>query len=189
MSGAKHVFQFDSKAAVGHRKMPSAYHSFASVRRILTKHLYLASRDVVSRTPFPGGRATRWRPPGKAVLRRNTHLGLPCVGRTALGRTFHGKDKAAKILAWLGDSFGPIRFEHRLIMVQGDCFCEEFNFIISDQDARIPATEILIYEDAYIKELRLYVDRIDVAQIAAHNVIEKAIINWIASMSLRDLPW
>ena len=107
---------------------------------------------------------------------------------SAVGRTFHGRENLAQVLIWLRDAYGPIRFDHRLIMVKGDCFFEEFNFLFPGHGVSIPATEILLYEGSLIKELRIYVDRLDLAQVAARNRFEQCIIDWITSLGLRGFP-
>ena len=52
----------------------------------------------------------------------------------------------------------------------------------------IPATEILLYEGFLIKELRIFVYRLNLAQSAAHNRFEYRIIDWITSLGLRGFP-
>ena len=62
---------------------------------------------------------------------------------------------------------GSITFEPGKILVEGDFFFEEFVLLgrkAPGEEVRVKATEVLVYEDYQVTQLRLYFDRLTVAR-------------------------
>jgi ketosteroid isomerase-like protein len=105
------------------------------------------------------------------------------------GIVLRGKDHLKKALYWLYEMVGEIKFEPVIIMVDGDVFFEEF-ILKGNKDGKnyeIKATEVLIYKDYKVKTLRLYLDRLQVADAIAKGFFEKFIVKKINNKIFKNL--
>ena len=106
------------------------------------------------------------------------------------GLIFTGKNEIENIINWMYAQFGKIEFEPVVIMVEGNTFFEEFVFCVApDSDQiKIKAAEVLEYEDHKIKSLRLYIDRLDMAQKLSKGVFERLLVNFVNQGTIKGLP-
>ena len=105
------------------------------------------------------------------------------------GIVLRGKVHLKKALNWLYEMVGKIKFEPIIIMVDGDVFFEEF-ILKGNKDGKnyeIKATEVLIYKDYKVKTLRLYLDRLQVADTIAKGFFEKFIVKKINNKIFKNL--
>ena len=106
------------------------------------------------------------------------------------GVVLRGKAGVEKSLKWLYRELGQIRFEPITIMVEGNVFFEEFVLEArrdSGREVRIKATEMLVYQDYKVTQLRFYFDRLTLARAMAHGFIERWLVTRIERASLRGL--
>ena len=105
------------------------------------------------------------------------------------GIVLRGKVHLKKALNWLYELIGEIIFEPIVIMIDDDVFFEEF-IIKGDKHGKkfeFKAAEVLIYKDYKVKSLRLYFDRLQVADIISERFFEKFIVSIINNKSLKGL--
>ena len=105
------------------------------------------------------------------------------------GIVLRGKDHLKKALTWLYEMFGEIKFDPIVIMVDGDVFFEEFILKGCKQgkEFEVKAAEVLIYRDYKVKTLRLYIDRLQAANVISEGFFEKFIVKLINKKSIRGL--
>jgi ketosteroid isomerase-like protein len=106
------------------------------------------------------------------------------------GLTFKSKDAIERTIDWMYVQFGKIRFHPIVIMVDGSTFFEEFILCatLDSKEIEIKAAEVLEYEEYKIKSLRLYIDRLEIAQLLSRGGIERLLVNWVNQGTLRGLP-
>ena len=105
------------------------------------------------------------------------------------GIVLRGKDHLKKALNWLYEIVGEIKFIPVIIMVDSEVFFEEF-ILKRNKDGKnydIKATEVLIYKNYKVKTLRLYLDRLQVADAIAKGFFEKFIVKIINNKILKNL--
>jgi ketosteroid isomerase-like protein len=105
------------------------------------------------------------------------------------GIRLKGKTAARKGIEWMYANLGEIHLEPVVIMVQGDVFFEEFVIRATRRTTRteIKAAEVLVYEDYRVKSLRLYLDRLQLAEATAKSLVERAIARRLDKTSLKGL--
>ncbi len=105
------------------------------------------------------------------------------------GITLHGKDHLKKAIDWLYDMVGEIKFQPLVILTDGDVFFEEFVLRGNKQGKKfaINVAEVLIYKDYKVKTLRLYLDRLQVADNLVKRFFDKLIVNLINKKMLKAL--
>jgi len=106
------------------------------------------------------------------------------------GVTLHGKADLEKALDWLYGELGTIRFLPIKIMIDGDTFFEEFVLQAkrgAEPEVRIKATEVLVYRDYKVTQLRLYFDRLALARVLARGFLETWIVRKVERVSLKGL--
>ena len=129
-----------------------------------------------------------------AVERDDREAVLNCFSEDGevelFGLRMRGKTQIRDAIDWMFNTLGKIRFEPRVIMIDGDTFFEEFVLVAQRPDGsllRVDAAEVLIYEDCRVKSLRLYFDRLALAGFAAKGAIEKSLIHWLEQVTLKGL--
>jgi hypothetical protein len=86
--------------------------------------------------------------------------------------------------------FDTIKFEPIVIIVENNIFFEEFIIHVSFQQEKklsIKVAEVLEYQNSKIKSLRLYLDRLEFADVIATGFLSKQIIKVIQKKSLEGL--
>ena len=128
-----------------------------------------------------------------AVEKHDTEFVLSCFLDDCeieiFGIVLKGKDHLKKALNWLYELVGEIKFEPIVIMIDGDVFFEEF-ILKGDKGGKkleVKAAEVLIYKNYKVKTLRLYLDRLQVADIILEGFFEKFVVNMINKKSLKGL--
>ena len=107
-----------------------------------------------------------------------------------LGLELNGKEGARKWLKWLFSTFEEISFEPVTIMIESSTFFEEFILIGKLKNGtviRSKQSEVLIYKDYKITDLRLYFDRLDFAEVIGTGPIRRKILKMLKNASLKDL--
>jgi ketosteroid isomerase-like protein len=100
-----------------------------------------------------------------------------------LGIRLGGKAALQRAIEWMYQHLGQIKFEPVLIMVEGNTFFEEFTMVgqpEQESQIRLKATEILIYENDKVRTLRLYFDRLSLAEAFASGLLEKALVRLVS---------
>jgi hypothetical protein len=105
------------------------------------------------------------------------------------GTVLHGKEHLKKALNWLYKVIGKIKFVPVIVMVNGNVFFEEFILkgCKHEKEFEVKAAEVLIYKDYKVKTLRLYLDRLQVANFISEGILEKIILNMINKKSTKGL--
>lgn len=106
------------------------------------------------------------------------------------GLQLKGTKNLKKWLHWFFNLFDTIKFEPIVIMVENDTFFEEFIIKVSfnqGKELNVKLAEVLEYQNYKIKSLRLYLDRLEFADIFATGFFSKKIIKLIKRKSLKGL--
>lgn len=106
------------------------------------------------------------------------------------GAVLNGKAALEKALAWLYGELGVIRFEPITIMVEGSVFFEEFVLEARRGDeraVRIKATEVLVYRDYKVTQLRFYFDRLALAPALARGFVQRWLVSRVERATLKGL--
>jgi ketosteroid isomerase-like protein len=100
-----------------------------------------------------------------------------------------GKDHLKKAINWLYDMVGEIMFEPITIIVDGDVFFEEFILKGNKEGKKleVKAAEVLIYQNYKVKTIRLYLDRLQIADVIDKGFFEKFVVNIVNKKSLEEL--
>jgi hypothetical protein len=101
-----------------------------------------------------------------------------------------GKQRLKNWLIWFFSLFDKIKFEPIVIMVEKNIFFEEFFIHVSfnqGKELSVKIAEVLEYQDYKIKSLRLYIDRLEFAEVIATGFFSKKIIRMIQKRSIKDL--
>jgi len=101
-----------------------------------------------------------------------------------------GKEGVKKWIDWMYKNVRQIKFQPIIIMVKGNTLFEEFIVrarLHSGIEIKSKQSEVLVYENDKIKNLRLYFDRLDFVESAIKGRINKAIINQVLKKSLEGL--
>jgi ketosteroid isomerase-like protein len=101
-----------------------------------------------------------------------------------------GSDEIQRAIDWMFDHLGDIEFQPITIMIEGGVFFEEFIWKASTPDGKeieLDAAEVLVYVDDKIKSLRIYADRMVLAQVLAKGLIEKTLLKKLDKLSLKGL--
>jgi ketosteroid isomerase-like protein len=107
-------------------------------------------------------------------------LGVKLTGKEGLSRAFGWMYKYLKGMVLI-----PIT-----IMVDGNTFFEEFivkTEVKSGKEIQVKQAEVLVYEDYKVKSLRLYFDRLELADAFTSNPVEQIMVNQIVKASLKGL--
>ena len=129
-----------------------------------------------------------------AVERQDVETAVSCFSDTAeievFGLTFKGPTEIKQVIAWMYQRFGRIKFQPIVITVEGSVFFEEFTLHakFNGKEININAAEVLVYENYKITRLKLFLDRLEMAQAASTGFIEGKIISWINQEIIKDIP-
>jgi ketosteroid isomerase-like protein len=107
-----------------------------------------------------------------------------------LGLTLTGKVGVRKWLNWIFQNVAEIVLEPVTIMVEDDTFFEEFRVEGTLHDgAKVESkqSEVLVYENCLVKQLRLYFDRLDFAKSVARGFVSRTVVNKLIKESLKGL--
>jgi ketosteroid isomerase-like protein len=108
-----------------------------------------------------------------------------------LGVTLSGKAGLRKALGWMFRYFKEISFTPVTIMIEGSAFFEEFIFRAKSRigkDIETKQAEVLIYDPDYqVRSLRLYFDRLELADATASNVLERIALRLLIRASTKEL--
>lgn len=106
------------------------------------------------------------------------------------GVVLRGIEGARKWLNWLFSNASSVRFEPIMILTDGDALFEEFTAHIVLPDGAgiaIRMAEVLTFEGLKIKSLRIYGDRLELAEKISRRGISKALVKRISAETLRGL--
>ena len=107
-----------------------------------------------------------------------------------LGLKLKGIIDLKKWLNWFFNLFDTIIFEPIVIMVEKNIFFEEFIIHVTynqDKKLSVKIAEVLEYKNYKIKSLRLYLDRLDFADILTSGFLSKKIVKLIKKRSFKGL--
>ncbi len=106
------------------------------------------------------------------------------------GLKLKGKSNMKKWLNWFFNLFVTIKFEPIVIMVDNNIFFEEFIIHITFKQGKkvsVKLAEVLEYQNYKIKSLRLYLDRLEFADIFATGFLSKKLVKLFKKRSLKGL--
>ena len=106
------------------------------------------------------------------------------------GIKMKGKHELKIWLNWIFNLFDIIKFEPIVIMVENNIFFEEFIIQVSFKQGKklsVKVAEVLEYFDYKIKSLRLYLDRLEFADVFTAGSLSKKIVKLIKKKSLEGL--
>lgn len=107
-----------------------------------------------------------------------------------LGIKLTGKEGLKKAFAWIYKYLKEIVLVPITIMVDGDTFFEEFIVkakVKGSKELQVKQSEVLIYDNYKVKSLRLYFDRLELAEAFVSNAIEQVMVKQIIKTSLKGL--
>ena len=106
------------------------------------------------------------------------------------GLKLKGITNMKKWLNWFFNLFDTIKFEPIVIIVENNIFFEEFIIHASfhhDKNLSVKLAEVLEYEHYKIKSLRLYLDRLEFADVFTYGFLSKKIVKIIIKRSFQGL--
>lgn len=106
------------------------------------------------------------------------------------GLKLKGKSNMKKWLNCFFNLFVTIKFEPIVIMVDNNIFFEEFIIHINFKQGKklsVKLAEVLEYQNYKIKSLRLYLDRLEFADIFATGFLSKKLVKLFIKRSLKGL--
>jgi ketosteroid isomerase-like protein len=108
-----------------------------------------------------------------------------------LGVRLSGKRGLRKALDWMFLYLKDISFIPVTIMIEGDTFFEEFIVRAKSKGGKeieMKQAEVLIYDSDYkVKSLRLYFDRLGLADAVASNILDRIAIKRLIKASVKEL--
>ena len=108
-----------------------------------------------------------------------------------LGIRLTGKEGLRKAIAWMYRYLKGMVLVPVTIMVDGNTFFEEFIVkakVKGDKEVQVKQAEVLVYdEECKVNSIRLYFDRLELAEAFASNVIEQIMIKQVIKSSLKGL--
>ena len=108
-----------------------------------------------------------------------------------LGIRLNGKEGLKKVFAWIYRYLGQIVLMPVTIMVDGNTFFEEFIIkakVKGGKEIQAKQAEVLIYDDKYkVRSLRLYFDRLELAEAFTSGIIERIMIKLLIKASIKGL--
>ncbi len=107
-----------------------------------------------------------------------------------LGLNLRGKTNLKKWLKWFFNLFDTIKFEPIVILVENNIFFEEFIIHVTFNHGKklnVKIAEVLEYQNYKIKSLRLYLDRLEFADILTTGFLSKKLVKMIIKRSLKGL--
>ena len=107
-----------------------------------------------------------------------------------LGIKLSGKEGLRKAFGWIYEYLKKMVLVPITIMVDGDVFFEEFMVkakVKGGKELQVKQAEVLIYEDYMVKSLRLYFDRLELADAFTSNALERVMVKQLVKESLKGL--
>jgi ketosteroid isomerase-like protein len=107
-----------------------------------------------------------------------------------LGVRLTGKEGLRRAFGWMYKYLKEMILIPITIMVDGDIFFEEFivkTKVKGGKEIQVKQAEVLVYEDYKVKSLRLYFDRLELADVFTSNAVERVMVNQIVKASLKGL--
>lgn len=109
---------------------------------------------------------------------------------TLPGIELTGREGAERWVAWLFSELREICFEPVIVMTRDDTLFEEFIVRARTAGGRTLESrqaEVLVFQDGKVKSLRLYFDRLDVAQALSPGFFSRMAISHIGKQFSRGL--
>ena len=130
-----------------------------------------------------------------AMEQKDTESAISCFSDDCeidlLSVHLKGKQGVRKWLAWLYEDLLNIKFEPITIMTDRNTFFEEYiihSTLMDGKQVQSKQAEVLIYDATYkVKSLRVYFDRLDFADVVAHNFISRGVVKEIIDISVKGL--
>jgi len=107
-----------------------------------------------------------------------------------LGVKLSGKEGLRKAFDWIYKYLKDMVLVPITIMVDGNVFFEEFMVkakVKGGKELQVKQAEVLVYEDYKVKSLRLYFDRLELADAFTSNVLERMMVKQLVKESLKGL--
>ena len=107
-----------------------------------------------------------------------------------LGVKLSGKEGLRKAFDWIYKYLKDMVLVPITIMVDGDVFFEEFMVkakVKGGKELQVKQAEVLVYEDYKVKSLRLYFDRLELADAFTSNALERVMVRQLVKESLKGL--
>jgi ketosteroid isomerase-like protein len=130
-----------------------------------------------------------------AVEKQNIEEILSCFSDECdielLGVRLSGKAGLRKAIGWMFRYLKDISFIPVTIMIEGDAFFEEFIVRAKSKGGKeieMKQAEVLIYDSDYkVRSLRLYFDRLELADAISSNFLERIAVKRLIKVSLKEL--
>ena len=106
------------------------------------------------------------------------------------GVCLKGKEGVKKWIDWIYNHFISLKFTPITILVEGSTFFEEFileGTFKNGEKIQLKQAEVLVYEDLKIRYLRLYFDRLSIAEAVIGDPLSKAVIRYINQKFSKEL--
>ena len=108
-----------------------------------------------------------------------------------LGIKLNGKGGLRKSIGWMYRYLREIVLIPVTIMVSGNTFFEEFIVkakVSGGKEIQVKQAEVLVYDEEYkVRSIRLYFDRLELAEAFVSNIIERIMIKQLIKASLKGL--
>jgi ketosteroid isomerase-like protein len=107
-----------------------------------------------------------------------------------LGVKLTGKEGLRKAFDWIYKYLKELVLVPVTIMVDGNTFFEEFIVkakVKGGKELQVKQAEVLVYDNYKVKSLRLYFDRLELADAFVSNVLEQIMVKQLIKESLKGL--
>jgi ketosteroid isomerase-like protein len=107
-----------------------------------------------------------------------------------LGVKLTGKEGLRKAFNWMYKYLKEMVLVPITIMVDGNVFFEEFMVkakVKGGKELWVKQSEVLVYDNYKVKSLRLYFDRLELADAFTSNALERAMVKQLVKESLKGL--
>lgn len=93
--------------------------------------------------------------------------------------TFEGEEEIREYWQWMDDQFSEVELKETELLIQGDKAAHEFNLsgTVKGESVEYPGIVIVEISDGKIQELRLYYDRLTLAEQATEGWLKERIVN------------
>jgi ketosteroid isomerase-like protein len=107
-----------------------------------------------------------------------------------LGIKLTGKEGLRKVFGWIYKYLKEIILVPIVIMIDGNVFFEEFivkTKVKGGKELQVKQAEVLVWDDNKIKSLRLYFDRLELADAYISNFLESMTVRQLIKESFKGL--